>query len=360
MKLFELFDVGETEVCGVVNYLLLRSPELRDALIAVINDRTPLISLMSREHFSCTREWSNRKILPSGAKGRVDIVLEVDNAVIGIEAKIQAGLSDDQPDKYVDAVRKHAAALAEIRKSSIHAVIVLLLPLGQVDAAAKMLAEKKEQFSGVSLCILEWGALFEAWRVARVTDNVARFVLDELQFCVSMQTGSLADFSRLSRLIQAPLTESKHNAHHEFVSWLFPAFRGNRRYLNVRVNKPKGLENRTYLGYEFLAHPTDGAWGWYGFVSPEYVSDCSDEVPVFVLGTDFEIAQPSGINKAFEKITFTHPSFNWQTHHWWRIRFDRSWDRLDVWRENLRPMQNAAAEKLLASQDTVVNKNSAQ
>src|SRR6266436_552936 len=133
MRLFELFDIGETQVCGLVNYLLLRSPELRDALIAVINERTPRISLTNSVHFSCTREWSNRRANDSGAKGRgrVDILLEVDNDVIGIEAKLNAFLSDDQPCKYVEGVRMHATALAEIRKPPVHPVIVLLLPLGQ-------------------------------------------------------------------------------------------------------------------------------------------------------------------------------------------------------------------------------------
>jgi len=107
MRLFELFNPGETQICGVVHYLLLRSPELRDALIQAINEKAPHIDLVSSLHFSCSRERTTTKADGRRDRGRVDMLLEVDNAVIGIEAKIGSSLSDDQPHRYIDGVRTH-------------------------------------------------------------------------------------------------------------------------------------------------------------------------------------------------------------------------------------------------------------
>jgi hypothetical protein len=343
MRLFDLFLASEKEAfaCGVVHYLLLRSPELRDALITTINERVPSIALTNNTHFSCTREWATEDTAPVKTKGRVDILLEVDNAVIGIEAKVRAPLSDDQPHKYIDAVKGHADGLAKIRKRPVHSVIVLLLPIWQMRFAEDMLVSKKSDFHEVTVCALAWDTLFDAWRGARVTDSVARFVVDEFERFVSIQTGSNADFPRLLPLIKESLSEARHDAHYEFVVWLSSAFRGNRATLRTRLQRELDPRVRTYTGYYFLTPQTDGLWGWYGFVDPRFAGDPTGKAPVLVMGTDFDVPDLEESKNVFQRIQFTHEAFSPDA-KWWKIRFNKDWDNLNRWREALAPMQKAA------------------
>jgi len=165
--------------------------------------------------------------------------------------------------------------------------------------------------------------------------------LDEMESYVSIQTGRNIEFVKLLPQISAPLHESQHEAHYQFIYWLFSAFRGNRISLKTRVNVPQKRTDRTYLGYQFLAPETDGVWGWYGFVRPDYADIPNVTAPALVMGTNFDIAGLTNDNSAFQRVKFTHPAFG-PDFNWWRIHFNRGWDNLNRWREALGPMQQAA------------------
>lgn len=340
MRLFDQFVIREQEVfaCRVVNYLLQRSPELREGLIEAINDEVRDLWLLNKSHFSCTPEQPVDGTAPEDARGRIDVFIEIDNAVVGIEAKLNAPIGRDQPGKYLHTLKAVAEKLAQLRGTEIATVFVLLIPKGRQNEGKTALGLQL-QADRVRTCVLTWECLFEAWRAAKVTDDVALFVLDELEHLVLTQTGRRRDFQRLLPLVRQPLDQSTHDAHHEFVGWLYPAFRSNRPDLGTRLQVARKRGDRTYLGYYFALGQIDEVWGWYGFVDPKFAGNLPGSQPALVMGTDFDV--PDLDHEVFERISFSHPGFNKDAKWWWRIRFERSWDNLSRWQAALRPVRQA-------------------
>lgn len=339
MRLFDQLIIREAEVfaCRVVSYLLQRSPELREALVTAVNDKVPERWLRNDTHFSCTLEHPTDD--PESGDGRIDLFVEIDNAALAFEAKLTAGLRPKQTRKYIPSLASVARKLADLRGMEVASILILLVPDGRKREAETALNASSIQ-TDTHQCILTWEELFEAWRAARAVDDVARFVLDELEHFVSAQTGRRKDFSRLLPLLHSPLALSQHQAHREFLAWLYPAFRSGLPYLNTRLTVPRKQADRTYLGYYFANVQIDGCWGWYGFVDPRFADDPSGLAPALVMGADFEI---DGLdNKVFSRVRFTHAGFNAEA-LWWRIRFDRSGDDLNRWQQLLAPVRAAIA-----------------
>jgi hypothetical protein len=339
LRLFDQFVIREPEVsaCRVVSYLLQRSPELRDGLIGSINDKIRGLWLVNRNQFSCVPEQPIDGLNPEDVRGRVDVFIEIDSAVIAIEAKLNAPLQSDQPTKYLNAVTAIASKLGPVRGIDIAAVLVLLVPEGRRSEAERVITSQSAA-DRARTCVLTWEELFKTWSEARVTDTVAAFVLDELEQFVLTQTGRRQDFQRLLPLLRSPLSEATHEAHREFIGWLYPAFRGgNRPSLTTRLHFARNRTERTYIGYYFALGQLDGCWGWYGFVDARFADDRSGNEPALVVGTDFDVPWLDG---ALERVKFTHAGFN-KDARWWRIRFDRGWDNLTRWQDVLSPLRRA-------------------
>jgi hypothetical protein len=337
MHLFDQLIIREAEVftCRVVSYVLQRSPELRDALISVVNSKVPERWLLNRSHFSCSLEYPTED--SGSGDGRIDLLVEIDNAVLALEAKLVASLSPTQPSKYMQTLKTVAKKLSDLRHLEVADIVVLLIPKGRQAEAQAVLA-KSALPSDSPKCVITWEELFEAWRSARAVDDVARFVLDELEHFVSAQTGRWKDFSRLLPLLRSPLAQATHDAHYEFLAWLYPAFRSNRPYLNSRLMAPRRRADRTYIGYYFALGQVDGCWGWFGFVDPRFAGEADAKEPVLVMGADFDIDCLD--ENVFSPVTFTHPGFH-KDAQWWRIRFDRTWDDLTRWQQALLPVRTS-------------------
>ena len=84
--------VGENFSSAILRYLLERSPEIRDAFLAMISDVSPFGTIESRERFGSRREVTLKD--SDNVGGRIDLFIETDNAVIGIENKFLAAFGD--------------------------------------------------------------------------------------------------------------------------------------------------------------------------------------------------------------------------------------------------------------------------
>ncbi len=342
MRLLSQFVIREQEVfsCRVLTYLLHRSPELRDSTIKEINHCLELraVRLQWEDHFSITREWSTKSSDPDVDGGRLDVLMEIDKAVIGIEAKLNAKLADDQPRKYIKAISTYAGKLAALRGTNVHPVCVVLIPAGRKQETVARI-KSIPSHTDIAVCTLSWEDLFSAWRQSRATDPVATFLADELEHLVLTETGTREDFDLLLPKTRMGLTEEDDGGHLEFIGWLYSAFRDSERpVMRVQPTQPRKRSDRTYLGYYFAGNP-DGLWGWYGFVAPQYVGDTGSAEPALVMGTDFPV---EGLDPSvFAPVHFTHPDFYAGAKWWWRIRFDRRWSNRMDWQNALAPLRVA-------------------
>jgi hypothetical protein len=334
MHLFDASLSGELFACRVVHYLLHRAPELRDGLLTAINRKITAVRLVGDQHFSCTREWSTSSS-DGGSRGRVDILIEVDSAVVGVEVKLNASLNEDQPRKYVAEIGQHALQLAGLRRLPIAAVMVLLVPAFHANRLSlATLVENLER--PVHQCVLTWDELFDEWRACRPSDPVMGFVLSELEHLVGLQTGRLANFRELLPLLQHPLATSTSGAHEELVKWLWPAFRSDLSPGRTRLISRRDPSGQSWVGYYFFGG--SDPWGWYGFVDAATAGDDAEGPPVLLMGTTLSVR---GLDpNVFRPISFAPNSFH-EDASYWRIHIPQSWDRVDAWRERLAPMHAA-------------------
>jgi PD-(D/E)XK nuclease superfamily len=348
MHLFDQVVIREQEVfaCRVLTYLMQRSPELRDGTVSAINRCKGMDAhyFQTRNTFSVVTEWTTDATASGDGPGRVDLLLEIDNAVIGIEAKLNADLAEDQPKKYLDAISDHARRLTEIRGVAMTPVCVLLGPESMAKYFSDHLARHPSHPSA-TVCILTWTELFEAWRDSRATDPVALFVADEIENFILTQTGRRADFSHLYARLAASLAKAEHDSHVDFLWWIRPAFRSNDMpYLRVSTSASRTRTERTYVGYYF-AGSMDRVWGWYGFVEPKAVAEPADGRPALVVGTDFDV--PDLDPAVFKPVNMRLPGWPDGT-RWWRINFNRDWNDLTTWQQALAPLREALRRESLS------------
>jgi hypothetical protein len=88
MNLFKEIEglSGEPMVSALLRLVILRSQEIRDEIVRLISAKSPIGPVTSSSHFSCYAEYPTFDQV--AGQGRIDIVLELDDAVIGIENKL--------------------------------------------------------------------------------------------------------------------------------------------------------------------------------------------------------------------------------------------------------------------------------
>lgn len=128
MNLLQAFEGLNGEVLGTaaLRVILLDNPAAREAIIDLISDESATGPLVSNVHFACYRELGTTD--ESGQSGRLDLVLELDNAVIGIEAKFFAPIQPQQATKYLTTLGRRAELLAGLRGAPVLPQLFLLAP----------------------------------------------------------------------------------------------------------------------------------------------------------------------------------------------------------------------------------------
>lgn len=124
---------GENLCSALLAHLTLRSPEVRAELIRLISDRAPHGPIYVQNQFAVFCEESANaggidEDTPELKRGRIDLVIETDDAVIGIENRFNAPFQEGQPAGYLRLLRQRASDLATIRNTDFSHVLVVLAP----------------------------------------------------------------------------------------------------------------------------------------------------------------------------------------------------------------------------------------
>lgn len=130
MNLLQEFEglFGENLGTAALRVILHDNRVAREAIIDLLSDASPAGPLVSDSHFACYREFCTAD--ESGRSGRLDLVVELDNAVIGIEAKFFAPIQPEQPTKYWPTLLMRAELLSKLRGApgSVVPQLFLLAP----------------------------------------------------------------------------------------------------------------------------------------------------------------------------------------------------------------------------------------
>ena len=323
MNLFLKIENKKQEMlmCAVLQFLIVSVREFRDAFIGLLAEEN-LGPLSCDTHFSIESEVPTED--KELGEGRIDFVVETEEAVIGVEAKLRADMGEGQPQKYARTLVNKAKILSELRGWQYRPFLVVLAPKLRGDTLKGELEEKFQiaYGRGVEKCILvSWEALIESLEGAGV-DSPMGHLVGQLGDYLKAHTGILFDFPSMANQLSAWERESKGSESQRRVVgelWRLAPDPGPRLSASDR-----------YCGYNFARE----IHGWFGFASKAAFLDSTTvgegaaKFVVTVNGVGNDIVEESRPPCCLEETDL----------HWgsdstsWIVNFDETWG-VNQWRE---------------------------
>jgi hypothetical protein len=136
-----------------------------------------------RDEFSCHAEvyLKDANETPGAlgsASGRIDIIIQTDNGIIGVENKLDANFQSGQPDKYLSGLRELAKSQDAIGKQKKY-ILVILAPR---DRNAEIKAKISKCADSSHYVQLDWEELLAQLTNAcsRNSDRISQTVIEQL------------------------------------------------------------------------------------------------------------------------------------------------------------------------------------
>ena len=355
MNLFTEIEGQKGEMLAVsgLRILLTEYSSFRNEFARLLSGKKNPVGILSHEvSFACESEVSTNDEIGGG---RVDLVIEADNAVVGIEAKLGATLTAEQPRKYIKTLQSRAQGLGQARGVEHYpCMVVLLVPEWQLRQAKRVQVELKQE--GHPAIVISWLEVITAFDKAvadsgRASEQV--YIFRQWKDYVDAKTGRIADLELVWKYCLNNFPKRAGPMHRHIVRALWHLF-------------PNGGGRMTtahdYIGYDF--YPCDEDWetyesiscyGWYGFIRRSYLgesirhgSECA-----FAIYTDFnpyaEDQRPNYMKQIDVSETLGH---SWWTspgrnsRYMWVLDIEgqeKEWERPEQWQEMLQPFTDYAA-----------------
>lgn len=291
---------GENLGSALLRFILLRSQDAR-VMFAEILTELYAESCSVTHRFACTLEEQTND--DTHGSGRVDLIIEMDDVLVGIESKFNAQFQEGQPEKYLPELTKRAAELSQaglITKN--RPLLVILAPSDREPEVQKKIAglSKDQQ----ALCkFLAWeNLLSRLMTVAPTQDNKTREVLTEFSAYVNSYLKQ-SFFHKDQRWLNSLSTWVKNGSERQrkVVAELWDFFPSPGGGLSAGDG---------WVGYYFENK------GWYGFVNqqlaikeseyPRNMSEARDAEFVIVVG--YDLSSPPDPN-VLHRTSMKSPKF---------------------------------------------------
>ena len=163
---------GENLGSAVLGHLILNSQEIRDEFIGLLSDNSPVGPISYSSHFSSQTEYATSSEGGSDEdgrnNGRLDLLIQLDDVVIGIENKFFAGFQPDQPGKYIPTLEHVAKTLGQINRRTVRPILFILCP---EDRRGEAEVKANEHAGMVS--VITWESVIRRFRSIRAAGRGA-------------------------------------------------------------------------------------------------------------------------------------------------------------------------------------------
>lgn len=313
---------GENLGSALLRYLIINSHEIRDAIILLISDVSPIGPIDYSSHFSCSTEYPTFD--ESLGKGRLDILIQLDDIVIGIENKFFAPFQENQPIKYYKSLEVVAESLRIINHTDIRVLLLVLCPESRKNESIKKVLGMK------NTCVITWEDILRTLlSIKDIANPVSKIVMNEFIDYLNRHFSFIHDFNRKSSHLTKGFPEYGTPLQGELVGKLW----------SLLPNSGGRLSNgKTWTGYYFYTDPETNEKGWFGFVhKSEIQNDTNNQAELIIAAT----YKPE-LCQNFSEVTLKNKYFidapnNTNT---WVVNFDATWDSVEKWREKLSPFWN--------------------
>ena len=356
MNILEQIDGkrGENLTSAVLQFLLVQSPVLRRVFFKYISSKSRIGPIKDGHLFGCLLEEPTEES-NGAAKGRVDLLIETESFVIGIENKLNALLQEDQPMKYFKSIHTRAGLLEDARHSKRYQpLIVLLLPNQRIVEEDENLKKKwtaylaKQNINdlGNSYIVVSWEGLLRAWNDSLAgsdVDETCKIMARDLDIYVKNRINFLHKLAE-------NMSHLTGNLNHPEIANLQKVFLY--QVIATVCSHDKGIETgKTYRGYNLSkSGKPDDLFAWIGFVSTdEWLRDVDkgtfNKSELVIITND---SQP--LSKNF-KIVDLKRMFLPEKKYGWDgskgvahvIKMDPAWTEFADWHEQLKPLLEALA-----------------
>lgn len=313
---------GENLGSALLRYLIFNSQEARESILSLLSDKSPFGPITYSTHFACRTEYPTSH--SKHGDGRLDLLIQLDNVVIGVENKFFAQFQKGQPEKYLETLEQVASLLQTINKAEVKAVLYIFCPDSRKREAYKRIAGL------TNVTIITWQDLLSRLEnLKNISSPITEVVLKEFIKYLKRHFSFIHDFERKFPHYHGIFPNYGTPLQRELVGKLWSFF-------------PKPSQNisngKEWLGYYFYSDGEINETGWFGFIPKEeiksetnnkselviastYRPDLSDDfIPIEV--SDNFIGAPGRTNA-------------------WIIKFDKHWNTVDNWSNELAPFWGA-------------------
>lgn len=329
---------GENLCSATLRLLLIRSQDLRDRFINLLSRESRSGPITLGSLFACSLEEPTED---SGRWGRLDLLLEMSDAVVGVENKLYAAFQAGQPHKYLETVSHRANALATIRRKHHQPIVAVLAPKNRHAEIADKISDNE------GLLALDWEEVLENLRAAENNlDLETKVLLHSLDSYIRQQISLFPDWakwtSHLCRKFDSGGTPLQKKVVGKVWS-LFPDVGG-------RLSS-----GATWCGYYFTDRSL-GTRGWYGFVPKSQVLNGAKNEVEFIIAVSFEVPFKEGV---FREVQLKSGAnfIGAEKIYSWALELDNSWSEPDSWRKHLRPLTEAYEKIRNVAQVEAANKH---
>ncbi len=319
---------GENLGSALFRYLIFNSQEIRDSIISLISDKSPVGPIEYSSHFACQTEYPTTH--SQYGSGRLDILIQLDDVVVGIENKFFSQFQDNQPQKYSEAIKTVADSLTRINHSEVRSILYVLCPAGR----------KKEALSRIegleNSGVITWEEVLAACKnTNNISNLVTKAVQGEFIKYFECQFSFINDFERKAIHMRRSFPEYGSPLQSELVGKLWSYLPSS----GARLSNGK-----TWIGYYFYTDPDIQQQGWFGFVRAVEIKDKTDNDAEFIIASTYK----PELSDDFQEVQLKGDNFigapgNTNS---WVINFDCNWNSVEIWREKLSPYWGAIKDDL--------------
>ena len=307
----------ENLASAILAHLLLRSEPIRQAFIAQVSPLSKQGPIIVNKHFAVFTEVTTEE------RKRVDILVQTDNAIVGVENKFSADFQVGQPKSYLGLVEDKANLLSKVWNTTFQPLLVVLAPK---DRKTETEDKIKQQGIGASCAFLSWEDVLSGFSRNSLPDlsPVDRFLVDELTQYANSYMGTI-DLSRLMDHLDDPWQRRGSSVVKEvYNSVIWPLIGED---LRKHYSYAGGA---SYHGY-YLYDETERR-PWLGFMDRQYIEKNSSSGASLVVGLRLESAADSLCGKVNGVRIGV-----WETDGFYCVvvPYESSWVKRSNWRSTL-------------------------
>ncbi len=328
----------EDMATALLRYLVVGSPEIRDTFIRFLSDHSRKGPLVSESFFSCLTEFATED--DDGGRGRVDMLLTMDGAVIGIENKVDAAFQDKQPQKYRPRLKKIAQGQQAMFGGEVGCQIFTLVPRSRRhEAHLKELAKERDY------PVVYWEELVD--RLSPLTDTLAdpdmTMVLKQFLDYLNGVFGFMPEYRQIFPHTRTDWEEKGTPLQKHFMRslWRFLPAGGARL-----------SQGDDFMGYNFF-HDNPDIDGWAGFISTKRLIHQegnrlkTEHQAELVISASCAPDEYDRNPEEYGLIPIELTSKWWfasgRPPRGWIVNFDKDWDTAERWHRCLAPLAGLAA-----------------